>query len=333
MDYFSPGIRELRRIADRCRNRWQLRRARRQLDESETHLGLLGWQQAEFDPATQKEVEKLMNFEREQARLNNECATISRAIAELAAERDEVRKQADAQRAPFAAESEETRKKRDETESEVRNWREQLAAAGKRAAQLERELKEADRLYTELLATEHPTPEIRDEQARFRERTVALATEIADAKARRARSEADLEAARQTIAATNARDAELAAELGRIDSARAARERELAEAIKAKEREKLRLEKEIAKLEREKENPYLEIGRVLADSHLAPLNQPQALDEVRNHRLRVQEVEYEIAKSLSDSAQENQTLLRHSLLVLGAIALAILLVIGALVPW
>ena len=91
MNYFSPGLRELARIAGRCRNGWRLRGARKHRDKAETELGLLGWQQAEFDPATQREVEKITQCEREQARLTNESAALAKEIAEISAQREQAR--------------------------------------------------------------------------------------------------------------------------------------------------------------------------------------------------------------------------------------------------
>ena len=40
-----------------------------------------------------------------------------------------------------------------------------------------------------------------------------------------------------------------------------------------------------------------------------------------------------IAVSRAESNAVDQTLLRHSLMVLGAIVVAVLLVVGALIPW
>ena len=69
MDYLSPGLREIARVVARWRGRWKLRGAQSEVARLETELGLLGWQQAEFDTGTQREVDKILHTEREQARL------------------------------------------------------------------------------------------------------------------------------------------------------------------------------------------------------------------------------------------------------------------------
>ncbi len=95
----------------------------------------------------------------------------------------------------------------------------------------------------------------------------------------------------------------------------------------------MRVEKEADALEHEKKNPYQQIGRVLADNQIAPMNQPHALEAVYDARLRAQELEYEIARLHADSEQEDRTLMQHSLILWGAIALAVTLILAALIPW
>ena len=330
MDYFSPGIRELSRIAGRCRNRWRLRGARKHLDKAETELGLLGWQQAEFDPETQREVEKITQCEREQARLGNESAALAKEIAEIAAQREQARAAFEQQRAPLATERAAVRESIDKSGAQVALVRKLLAEFERRVPQLEREARESSRLYNDLLAVEPQTPELRDQQARFRERITAIPGEIGEAQGVIARGQTEIEGLQRLLADETAREAALARELRELESAHSAQDREFAEAIAAKTRERERLEKENARLEHEKANPYLEIGRVLADSHLPPMNQPEVLDQVRAYRLRVQEIEYAIAKSHAESDAEDRTLVRHSLILWGAIVLAVVLVLGAL---
>ena len=330
MDYFSPGLRELARIAGRCRNRWRLRGARKHLDKAETELGLLGWQQAEFDPATQREVEKITQCEREQARLTNESAALAKEIAEISAQREQARTAFDQQRAPLATERAAVRESIDKSGAQVAAIRKQLAELERRIPQLEREARESSRLYNDLLAVEPQTPELRDQQAQLRERLQAIPVEIGDWQGRAARGAAEIEALQKTLAQETEREAALARELRELESAHAAQDREMADASAAKTRERERIEKESARLEDKKANPYLEIGRVLADSHLPPMNQPHVLDDVRASRLRVQEIEYAIAKSRADSDAEDRTLVLHSLILWGVIALALALVLGAL---
>ena len=333
MDYISPGIEELTRIASRWRDRWYLRGAQRHLGKAEAELGLLGWQQAEFDPETQREVEKIQKLEREQARLTNESAAVSKVIGEITAERGRERGAYQQGREPLTAEREKLRETIAKADARIALLSRQLQDLEHRAAQLEREAREANRFYHDLLAVEPQTPELRDQQGRHRERINAIPGEVGETQRHCARGEAEMEALRTTAAQEAARVAALERQLHEMDSAHAARDRELSVMVAAKEREKETIEQANADIEREKVSPYREIGRVLADSHLPPMNQPEALEAVRACRLRVHEIEYDIAKSRADSAAADRTLVRHSLILCAALVVAVALVLGALIRW
>ena len=313
--------------------RWNLRGARRQLAEAETHLGVLGWQQAEFDPQTQNEVKKITHCEREQARLTNESAVLAKTIEEIEVARDQAAKRFAEQRVPI---DERLRAVRDEvakTAGDIEKVSGQLPGFERRAAELDRELREVTRLHASLMKTDSDTHEVRAEQARMRDRTMAIPGEIAEIQTRRARVQAEIDALEKERGQSAERERALARELGELEAAHAKQHRESDESIREKRRQRARVEKDSARIEREKANPYLEIGRVLADSGVGPMNQPQALDDVNAKRLAVQELEAGIANLGSVSAAEDATLVRHSLILLAVIALALVLVIGALIPW
>lgn len=291
---------------------------------------MLGWQQAEFDPETQREVDKITKFEREQARLGNEGAALTNEIAGLSEQREQAKTTFEQRRGPLATERQAVRESIDKSGAQVAATRKKMAECDRRVSQLEREARESSRLYNDLLAVEPQTPELRDQQAQFRERITAIPGEIGEAQGVIARGQSEIEGLQKLLADETAREAALARELRELESAHSAQDREFADTIAAKTRERERLEKENARLEEEKANPYLEIGRVLADSHLPPMNQPEVLDQVRADRLRVQEIEYAIARSHAESAAEDRTLVRHSLILWGAIVLAVVLVLGAL---
>ena len=291
---------------------------------------MLGWQQAEFDPETQREVDKITKFEREQARLGNEAAALTNAIAGIAAQREQAQAAFERRRGPLATERQAVRENIDKSGAQVAAIRKKMAECERRIPQLEREARESSRLYNDLLAVEPQTPELRDQQAQFRERLTAIPGEIGEAQGVVARGQAEIEGLQKLLTDETAREAAIARELRELESAHTAQDRGCADTIAAKTREREKLEKENARLEHEKANPYLEIGRVLADSHLPPMNQPEVLDQVRAYRLRVQEIEYAIAKSQAESDAEDRTLVRHSLILWTAIVLAVVLVVSTL---
>ena len=332
MDYFSPGLKEIARVVGRWRNQWRLRGVKKHLAKAETELGLLGWQQAEFDPVTQREVDKIQQTEREQARLTNESAEISHVIADLRTQREQARLAFEKQSVPLAAERKTLRESIEKSGAQVSLLRKQIADYESREPQLERDLREANRLQKKLLTADAPAIEIREQQAELRDRITSIPGRIAETRRQRTRAQAEKEELKKTIEQETGRESALGQQIKELEAAQEAEDRRLADAISAKEHERNKIEAENTRLEKDKINPYREIGRVLADNHLPPMNQPQALDAVRDDRLRTQEIEYAIAKSRADSDAADRALVQNSLILLGAVLLAVGLVIGALIP-
>ncbi len=332
MDYLSPGLREIARVVARWRGRWKLRSAQSEVARLETELGLLGWQQAEFDTGTQREVEKILHTEREQARLSNEGAAVSQVVIDLKAQREQMRQTFEKESAPLVLERKELRENIEKAGAQISLLRKQLADFESREEELERELREAKKIQNTLHAAEEHTPEMRDQQADLRERITTIPGRLSEIQRQRARGTAEKEELKKTMTQETERESTLAQQIKELESAHSTGDRKLAEAISEKEREREKIENENTRLEKDKANPYREIGRVLADHDLPPMNQPQALDAVKQSRLRMQGIEFAITKSLAESAAEDRALVQNSLILLGAVLLAVGLVVGALIP-
>lgn len=332
MNYFKPGLRELARKLGRQRHRLRILLARRDLTKAETALGLLGWQQAEFDPQTQAEVDKINAYEREQARLTNESAGLAKELRELRVEREAARKDFEEKKRGMEAERVGTGAGHPEIEKQLAIKRRAEPTFERRMPELERELRDISRLYNELLTTTHPTPQTKAEIQRMRERTVAIANEKADLRNQHLRTvseirtlESGLERDRERIAAL---EKELREEQAKFDT----EDTRLAGEIRTREREKARIEKEINAIEIAKTNPYLQIGRVLADSDVAPMNQPGALDKVKRLRGKLLELEHLIVLSFHETSLEDRQTVRLSMMLWGAIVFVGLLLILAAIP-
>ena len=141
MDYLSPGFREIARVLARGRDAWKLRGAKKQLAKVEEELGLLGWQQAEFDPVTQREVDKIQQTEREQARLTNESAALSQAIAELKTQREQAQRNFENRSAPLTAERKAVHESIAKAEAHIAHLRKQIAECESREPHLERDMR------------------------------------------------------------------------------------------------------------------------------------------------------------------------------------------------
>ena len=328
MNHFSPGLREASRIGGRLIHGIRLLVARRRLAKAETDLGLLGWQQADFEGEAQQHVRQLTDFEREQSRLTNESAALALAIRRLEEERAAARQRHVTGRALL--ESERTRVAEAAEEAGQRLAARQRAPAnfGESIAALDPELREVTRLYTELLGVEPQTPEVRREVIRLHERTVSIPNEKADLRLGQQRAANEVHALEEETerdrAAVAVVDEKLRAQRVEFEAADGAREKEIAD----REREKAAVEKENDALEKAKGNPYRKIGQLLADCGIAPMNQPHALAAVLRGRESVAGIGRDIAASLEASGREDCAALRKSWLVLAAVGL-----LGILVVW
>jgi chromosome segregation ATPase len=332
VDYFAPGLREIGR---RIHRQWLSLRARlaaRQLEKAETTLGLLGWQQADFDEKTQTEVERLVEFEREQARITNESAAVGRALREQKEVCEVGRKHYETEKSAIEAERQRMLEEDMAAERLLAEKRRIEPSFEQRMPELDRELRDCSRRHSELLSKVGHSTAVKQELLALRERAVAIPNEVADLRMQHLRTvseiralEAQTERHRAHRAGIARQEAELTAGFERADA-------ELTARIKALEREHADLEEEFASLEGAKANPYREVGRVLADSGVAPMNQPQALERVRRGRFLVQEREQALQASLEASAAANPVEIRTSLrLWLGLAIGAVLFVIALIV--
>jgi chromosome segregation ATPase len=331
VDYFSPGLRELVRKSRRQYTRLRVFGTRRALAKAETQLGLLGWQQADYDHETQRQVNQIEEVEREQANLTNDAAALGVEIRTLQAEREAHRKKYEEECRAIEAARKQVLAPHDQIERQLMEKRKIEPKFERRIPELDRELREVQRRYTELLQTERETPKLRQEMIHLRERSVAIPNEKSDLRTQHLRTvseirnlELALQKESQAIAALDQRSQQL-------DDDWEAQDRDFVNVIRTKERQKERMESQIQLLEIAKVNPYQRIGQVLADSDIAPMNQPDALTKVKELRAMVDELNMQVAESLVTTAREDSHLLRTSFWLWGAIAAGLLVIVLAAV--
>ena len=330
MDYLSPGFRELLRLARRTWARGQVFLAKRNLREAETQLGLLGWQQADFDLETQRQVDAIQNVEREQGALTNRGAELSREIQTLAAERARVHAESEQQRLALEANRASARAPLAEIERLIGSLRDRSPIIEKNLAGLDREEEETNALYNKLIVTNPQSVEMRDDILKLRDRLLAIGHERNDLRASSANTTDDLQKREQERRAIEEKSADFDRQLRELKATAEQRDDEFATRTKELEKEKARNDTTIHRLEHAKLDPYREIGRVLADSGVSPMNQPEAFSRVIDLRKSIVSAEEAITASLAETAQENAELLRVSLGLCGVIFIAALLVLGAL---
>jgi len=330
MDYFSPGFREIVRLAQRASWRVHQLVARRQLASAEIRLGLLGWQQADFDADTQRQVDALQNVEREQADLTNRAADFSHQKEAVSAERAKVRADFDLQRGALEAERTLAREPLAEIERSLRAVRERPSDGRQRIAELEKNLREAEALRAKLMGVNPQPSYVRDEIQKLGERIVAIPNEIKDIRTGEQHNANDAVELEQRRKAIEQRSTEFDRQIAELKSQADKRDAEFAGKLKELGREHDRAESASQRLERAKSNPYREIGRVLADSGLAPVNQPDTLTRVLALRDLIAQRESAVAESLQQTRAEDAPMLRVSLIIWTVIACGVLLVVAAI---
>jgi len=316
----APGLRELARVFRRQVDRVRLIFERRKLARLETALGLLGWQQADYDDDAQAHVNRLMDCEREQARLTNESAALGLKIEELEKQRGIRQREHEEAVAEALRREQPAAKNEKQLADEMAGTRKQRREIEGRLPVIDRELATAEEQYRALVDRENFSREHEEDLLALRRVILALPREKAEWQGKLALTEQSLrsmeelaERLRQTRAAFEKEDAALGAEIGDC------------------QRTKRGLEKQVDALEKAKGDPYREIGRTLADHKIAPLNQPQALAVVLRQRQQIAHREAALAASVAASTQEDRGAVRNFWLLLGGLAFATLVVILAIV--
>lgn len=306
MNFLAPGLRELARLFDRSFRRLCLVAQRRKLAQLESKLGLLGWQQAEYDAGTQQHVDHLNDLERAQSKLTNQSAEFGVAIAKLeekrASERTVYEKEhatREAARALLLGPVQETERAWNDKQREAKELQERLKT-------LDRELASNEEKYRALLAKGDHTPGQAAEVQRLQKRAIAVPQEkwqwqqaLVVIEAEIPRIEAELHQRRAVLSVETEALNKLETDFKKSDDA-------LAAEIALRKREKQKLEKENDDLEKTKTRPYREIGKVLADHGIEPMNQPDALADVIAQRETIAAEQALLVKSREESEREKK---------------------------
>lgn len=293
---------------------------RRKLARLETALGLLGWQQADYDDSTQAHVNQLVDCEREQARLTNESAALGLKIEGLEKQRGVRQREHEEAVAEVLRREQPAAKNEKQLEAEMVAARKQRREIEARLPVIDEELEAAEEQYRALVDREDFSREHEDDLLDLRRKILALPREKAEWQGKLALTEQSLRSMEEL--AGRLREAQV-----RFEKDDAALGSEIAECQRAKRR----LEKQVDMLEKAKGDPYREIGRTLADHKIAPLNQPQALATVLQQRQQIAQRETAVAASMEASAREDRTDVRNFWLLCGGLVIAAFVVILAIV--
>jgi len=282
------GFRDLSR---RVRIAWiwaERIRVRRQLADAEAQLGWLGWQRADFfAPDLINAVAKVREFEDAQASLMNVTAELSGRKAKLDEELAREKARHDEALAALAKEREPIAAQITEKEGLRRRKLEAIERFDRALGELAAKVKRLEALSTSYMKVEQPRIEIRTKARETSEDLIQLAFE-------RQRVDTSRKAAAEAVAGFDAEIGKLRTELERIDAAQAAARAQFTSARRRLTGEHRKIERTqrkshagISSLDRKKRKPYRLLGTSLADQGIAPMNQPEALEQVGELRNRV----------------------------------------------
>jgi chromosome segregation ATPase len=301
--------------------------AQRALARAETELGLLGWQQADYDEETQRQVKQIQDVEMEQAKLMNQAAALANDIKEIQSERETSRKKYEEECKALEQERKQVLAPHDQLERQLAEKRKVEPKFERRFPELDRELREVQRRYSQLLTEEAQTVQIKNEIIHLRERSVAIPNEKTDLRTQHLRTVSEIRALETALQKEALAITALDERAQRLDDAWEARDREFVQRVRDREKERGRIEKQIQQLEFAKTHPYQVIGQVLADSNIPPMNQPAALNKVKDLRFRVDELLFEIQQSEVVSRQQDQKVVHASYLLWAGMVAGIALVL------
>jgi chromosome segregation ATPase len=290
----QEGFRDLSRRLRIARLRIARLRVRHAIFQAETELGLLGSEQADFfDERIGAEVKKVRDFENAQAALLNASAELAERKTALDEELAREKALHDEAQAALAAERQPLAGQFEQAESAHRLKLEACARFDRallEIIQLERQLAERS---IDFMKVANPAEQVRNEARAVSDHLMRLPGE-------RKLLLADKAGASQEAGRLEPEVARLRAELQRIDAAAsgarhrlAAASRRLTAELRHLDRERKKSSSHMSRLDREKRSPYRLIGACLADSGIAPLNQPQVLEKVlvlRERDTRLSEV-------------------------------------------
>lgn len=289
------------RIISRLLARGRLALCQHELSRAETTLGLLGWQQADFDADTSRQVNEIQEVERAQTDYTNRAAELGSEVRRLRAEHEAAKREFEEKRRQVEAERRRIREPREGIEKQLAEKRKIEPNFERRIPELDRELRDVQKLYSELLVVEPQTPQSRQELSRLRERTVSIPNEKTDLRTQHLRTVTEIRALEEQLEREQHLLTENEAAMRKMDREWAEKDRDFDQQVRALERERGKVEKQINDLESAKVNPYRRIGQVLADSNIGPLNQPEALDKVRRLRFRIGELRQEMLELQQES--------------------------------
>lgn len=289
--------RKLGRTAARVR----LLQAARELARAEAELGLLGWQQADFlTDEMREQVERIVAFEKQEADVFNDEAALADRAREIEAEQSSAAEKQRARLERLHRDRDEAARAKATAAAATEEKRRHAQRLDQALHDLERDSAELDQLAARLLAI--GTREARAEWQRLLVRRQTSGAELEDLRRAKAERASELTGAEAALGMAEQRFAEAEAAVSEAAEAAYVEARRFEAALAGIQQDRKKSHKRLTALDTEKRIPFRHIGRCLADSGIAPRNQPDALHRVQAARTSTQNLEEQITESNTRSA-------------------------------
>lgn len=284
---------------------------------------MLGWTQVDFPPKVQEQIRAINIFEQQQANFSNRGADLQWKIDGLQSQREQDRKAHGEHLVQLKSEMQPLLELRNRSKAPLAEKQASLRRFERAISDLEAAHQAFGAKLHELMAVEPPTLEIRRQITSINDQRAAFESERDDLDRSRLRVSHEVKTIRETIAGHDLEISRLNRKIEKAGDAFTARDGELLSQIHKLEREKAETEKHVAALDQKKSPAYLAIGRCLADFNIGPINQPDALQRVAQHRQTIRNCEQRIA----DSRAESSKISRESWLLFCAAVILVLVTV------
>jgi chromosome segregation ATPase len=296
---------------------------RRKLDKAEITLGLLGWQQADFPPEVEAQINAINTVELQQAELSSRSAEILWKIGELKEEQGLMRKEHDELAAGMRLTLHPLMESLAGAGKQIHAHQESIQRFENALADLQAMRESLDAKYESLMAEVPQTLQIKEQILWIGDRRSATEIEKEDLRKQRMRVMMEVRVLNDHITQVSSQIEKTNRMIRESEEEFAANEKEILSKIAALEQERKTAGKHVDKLDRKKTPAYLAIGRCLADYNIEPMNQPDALTVVLAQRETIGGLRQFFEYSLAVSSQVNRSILRVFYVAMILFALAV----------
>ncbi|MEY2480970.1 MAG: hypothetical protein QOI04_1897 [Verrucomicrobiota bacterium] len=284
MSFIRTGLRELGLKVRRQRTRMALRHEKRVLQKSEVNLGREGVAQAVNFPEVRSEIVALKKLEQEQKEVALRIAQIEEGIKQIELQRQQAAKEQNEAIGKLEQEKKPILQRRNEAKAAADVCDRELAGVERRIQENDAADHELLRTLSALQAQTPPPSDLEKQTAALSARRIRLPEERAELVRARLGSSDACRMAKEKLVAAEADLNEIDKSIARVRGEFEARDRALNENSRAQQDAARSARAQHQTVEERKNPAYLNIGRHLATSGIAPPNSPHLLKEVRRHR-------------------------------------------------